>query len=381
MTTWIWQSPRWPALHYERAAVLLALSGARQALGRLLGKSETLDRLGQLPAEQHLWAEDALATAAIEGESLDPAAVRSSIARRLGLQAPAVGASRSTEGLLDVMEDAAASATQPLDHDRLCRWQAALFPTGQSGLRRIVTGRYRSSVDPMQIVSGPTGREVVHFEAVPGHAVQAEMDRFVDWFNAEHEAPSHDGLVFAAIAHVWFETVHPFEDGNGRIGRALVDRAVARDVRRPWRMHGLATRLLKERDDYYDALNRAQRGTVDVTSWVIWFLGAFARACTDSLAIVDEAIERSRYWVRYKHVKVSDRQRKALTKMLDAGRAGFEGGMNLRKYIAITQAARATAQRELSHLVKNEMLVVEGEGRATRYHLPPLRWSTGDDAP
>lgn len=374
MTSWLWQAPDWPLLRYDAATALSALSRARQAQGRLLGKAEALGELGQLPTEQRVWTDDAIATSAIEGEVLDPDAVHSSVARRLGLAAPAVGASRSTEGLLDVMQDAAQRWNEPLTRERLCTWQAALFPTGQSGLRRIVTGAYRSGPEPMQIVSGPTGREVVHFEAAPGAAVAAEMRALLGWFNEPPPGQAHDGLIRAALAHLWFETIHPFEDGNGRVGRALVDLALAQDSRRAWRLHGLASRLLLEREAYYDALNRAQRGGTDATAWVVWFLGAFERSCGDSLTVAEEAVERGQFWARFRHVALTERQRKALNRMLDAGRGGFEGGMTLRKYMGVTQAARATAQRELAHLVEHRMLAREGQGKATRYELPMEHW-------
>jgi Fic family protein len=371
---WLWQAANWPALRYDAAVVLSALSQARLAQGRLRGKGEALGEPGQLPAEQQVWTEEALATSAIEGEKLDAAAVRSSIARRLGLAAPTVGASRSTEGLLDVMQDAAQRWNEPLTQERLCSWQAALFPTGQSGLHKIATGAFRSGPDPMQIVSGPFGREVVHFEAVPGAAVGAEMRGLLQWFNERPPSENHDGLVRAALAHLWFETVHPFEDGNGRVGRALVDLALAQDSKSAWRIHGLSIRLSKEREAYYNALNIAQRGDVDVTGWVVWFLGAFERACDDGLTVVEECLERGQFWVRLHNVTLSERQRKALNTMLQAGRGGFEGGMNLRKYMGITQAARATAQRELSHLVEHGVLVALGQGRATHYELPMENW-------
>jgi Fic family protein len=372
--SWLWQASDWPNLRYDPAAVMPALSRARLAQGRLRGKTEALGEPGQLPVEQVVWAGEALATSAIEGEQLDAAAVRSSIARRLGLTTPTVGASRSTEGLLDVMQDAAQRWSEPLTHERLCAWQAALFPTGQSGLHKIITGAFRSAPQPMQIVSGPVGREVVHFEAVPGAAVGAEMRGLLQWFNDKPPSERHDGLVRAALAHLWFETVHPFEDGNGRVGRALVDLALSQDSQSAWRLHGLAIRLSKERESYYNALNTAQRGDADVTGWIVWFLGAFERACDDSLLVVEECLERGQFWASFHAVALSERQRKALNKMLQAGRGGFEGGMNLRKYMGITQASRATAQRELSHLVEHGMLVALGRGKATHYELPMKNW-------
>lgn len=381
--TWLWQVPDWPALTFDLTRIAAPLAAARLAQGRLLGKTEALDELGQLPTEQRVWTEEALATAAIEGDVLDASALRSSIARRLGLAGPAMGAPRAVEGLLDMMQDASHRWDEPLTPERLCAWQAALFPTGRSGLHPIVTGQWRSGPEPMRIVSGPLDREVVHYEAPPAAAVPAEMQALLAWFNTPTRGGRHDGLVRAALAHLWFETVHPFEDGNGRVGRALLDLALAQDVRAAWRMHGASVRLNKDRQAYYDMLNQAQRGDVDVTAWVVWFLETFARACVDSTVVVEEAVERGQYWARFRHVSLDERQRKALSRMLDAGRRGFEGGMTLRKYLSLTGTSRATAQRDLAHLVDQGLLVSMGAGRATRYELPMphWRWNAGDASP
>jgi Fic family protein len=361
-------------LTYDGAAVASDLALARLAQGKLLGKSAALGQFDLLPAEQVVWTEEAMATAAIEGEVLDADAVRSSIARRLGLNAATAPVARNVEGLLDVMDDAARRWEGPLECERLCRWQAALFPAGQSGLRVIGVGRYRDSPEPMQIVSGPTGRETVHFEAVPSADVAAEMRVFLEWFNRTRNPPSHDGLVRAALAHLWFETIHPFEDGNGRVGRALIDLALAQDVRMAWRLHGMSRQLQREQGAYYDALNQAQRGAVDVTSWVLWFLQAFARACAHSLSLVDEAIERGRFWSEHRDVVLSEHQRKALNKMLEVGPRRFVGGMTARKLVGLTGVSGATATRELADLVAKGMLVQLGGGRSTRYELPMPGW-------
>lgn len=373
-TTWLWQAPAWPRLRYDTAALAGELGRARLAQGRLLGKSEALEEIDQKPAEEQLWTEQTLATAAIEGERLDPAAVRSSVSRRLGLARHGQAVPRHIEGLLDVMQEAAGAWNQPLNRARLCAWQAALFPTGYAGLQRIVVGEYRSSDEPMRIVSGPLGREVVHYEAVPGVAVAAEMTSFLAWFNGSRHSGQHDGLARAALAHLWFETIHPFEDGNGRVGRAIVDLALAQDVRSAWRMHGLSTRLGLERSAYYDALNAAQRGDIDVTAWVAWFLSVFERACGDSLRVVDESIERGQYWARFRHVPLSEHQRKAINALLDAGRGRFEGGMTPRKFRSLTLTSIATSTRELVDLVDKGMLVRQGAGRAVRYELPMTEW-------
>lgn len=378
---WLWQAPNWPELRYDAASLSRVVAAARQAQGHLRGKTEALDSLGQLPAESQVWTEEALATAAIEGEALDPVAVRSSIARRLGLAGPRVAVPRAVEGLLDLMQDAAHNWNAALTKERLCRWQAALFPTGRSGLTRIAVGAYRRG--EMQIVSGPLGHETVHYEAVPGAAVNAEMRALIHWFNTTGKSGEHDGVVRAGLAHLWLETVHPFEDGNGRVGRALIDLALAQDARAHWRMHGLAQRLMKDREAYYEALNQAQRGGVDVTGWLRWFLRTFESACKDSLVIVDEAVERGQYWAKFHAADLSGNQRKAVAKLLDAGKGGFEGGMTPRKFASLTHTSAATATRELSDLVSKGMLVRMGAGRSTRYELPmpDWQWKPAQDAP
>ncbi|MGL6221990.1 MAG: Fic family protein, partial [Steroidobacteraceae bacterium] len=220
---WIWQSPAWPQLSFDAARLAQPLALARQEAGVLFGKAAAVGIDDRAALEREVCSKEAVATAAIEGEVIDLAVVRSSVARRLGLAGTGPGAPRNVEGLLDVMENAADAWQQPLTRPRLCAWQAAMFP-GESSIRNLVVGEYRSSADPMQIVSGPHGRETVHYEAVAGAAVRAEMHAFLEWFNGPHAL---DGLLRAGLAHVWFESIHPFEDGNGRVGRAVVDLALA----------------------------------------------------------------------------------------------------------------------------------------------------------
>jgi len=244
--------------------------------GRLFGRAEMISADELVRVERDIWSEEAVSTAAIEGEALDLASVRSSVARRLGIN-PDFGEAvpRNVEGLLDVMESAAADWDSVLGNERLCRWQAALFPQGGSPLRAIATGRYRSHDDPMEIVSGPIGRQRVHYVAPPSAAVRAEMHNFLEWFNRT-KGTILDGVLRAGLAHLWFESIHPFEDGNGRVGRAIIDMALAQDARRPTRLHGVSTELRRRQKDYYEALNQAQRGAGDVTSWLVWFTRAFA---------------------------------------------------------------------------------------------------------
>ena len=371
-TSWIWQSPAWPNLTYDASRLASPLKRARIEYGRLLGKAETLGAEAAIKVERDVWSDEAMATALIEGERLNLPAVRSSVARRLGLAAAEVPASRDVEGLLDVMQSAAAEWDTDLNAERLCRWQAALFPAGGSALRRIETGRYRTSQEPMQIVSGPSGRETVHYVAPPSAAVRAEVHSFLEWFNRTRA--TLDGIVRAGLAHVWFESIHPFADGNGRVGRAIADMALAQDARAAMRLHGLSSELRRRQTDYYEVLNQAQRGTGDVTAWLVWFAETFAAACDASAKLMEESLVRARYWSEHRDVVLNQRQIKVLNKMLDAGPGGFAGGLTQRKYIAMTGISSATAFRDIEELHHKGMLARGGAGRATHYSLAIPGW-------
>ena len=375
MRHWIWRSAAWPELEFDERRLLGPLADARSELGRLLGKADAIGALELVSVERDLWSGEALATAAIEGEQLNLAGVRSSVARRLGLPVESVvGTPRAVEGLLDVMQDATLAWNADLTTDRLCRWQAALFPAGGEALRSVVIGRWRPGPDPLQIVSGPVGREVVHYEAPPADRLDDEMRRFVDWFNRSRDEPL-DGLLRAGLAHVWFESIHPFEDGNGRIGRALVDLALAQDVRRPTRLHGVAAELERRRDAYYEALNGAQRGDGDVTAWLAWFLEVVAAAATRSGLVIDVALTRTQFWADPRTAGVTERQRKVLNRMLDAGPGGFTGGLTARKYAAMTGVSTVTAWRDIEALVQRGLLVSgTAGGRSTYYDLALPGW-------
>jgi len=372
---WIWNSPAWPKLTCRVEPLAQALKHARSESGRLFGKAEAIGATELASVEGEVWSSEAVATAAIEGEVLNLASVRSSVARRLGIKADFMApVPRDVEGLLDVMESAASDWDSDLTGQRLCRWQAALFPAGGTALRRIATGRYRAHSDPMQIVSGPMGKETVDYVAPPSAAVNAEMHAFLDWFNRSRTT-SEDGLLRAGVAHVWFESIHPFEDGNGRVGRAVVDLALAQDARRATRLHGVSTELRRRQTEYYDALNKAQRGTGDVTEWLEWFLRVYADACHSTAALIEECLARARFWSDHKAVALNERQRKVINKMLETGPGLFEGGLTLRKYMTMTDASRATAFRDIADLVEHAVLVAEGTGRATRYNLTLPGWA------
>ena len=326
--------------------------------------------------------EEVIATAAIEGEKLDPAAVRSSVMRRLGLASTGPH-DRNIDGLVDVINDATSGFEEPLDDDRLHRWQSALFPGGTSGIRRIAVGRYRDHAEPMQIVSGPPDKEIIHYEAPPSRQVAGEMTRFLAWFAkttpVPGRAPEIDGLARAAIAHLWFESIHPFEDGNGRIGRAIVDMAIAQDHRAPVRLYSLSRQLLESRNGYYDALNAAQRGTGDATDWVVWFARQYSRACERSSNVIDRAIEKARFWANHAGIELNERQRKVLQRLLDDGDGGFLGGLNAEKYTKIASTSKPSATRDLADLVRAGLLWTTGQGKAIRYYVNVPGWNHGVD--
>ena len=369
---YVWQEAGWPALGYDSARVGTEVALARRAQGVVEGKLASLGFEQKIGLAAEAWTQEAVATAAIEGERLDLDAVRSSVARRLGVNGPQrTNTPRHVDGLLDAMDDAVRNASAPLTHERLKGWQAALFPTGYSGMTQIQVGDYRAHTEPMQIVSGSIGHEKVHYQAPPSAAVEAEMGRFLRWFNGE---PASDSLVKAALAHLWFETIHPFEDGNGRVGRVIVDLVLAKDAGEPSRLLRISQQLLAERSAYYDELERAQHGSLDVTSWVVWFLRQVRVACDKASRVIDESMAKARFWQSHQDKQLSTRQRKVVNVLLDAGPGGFEGGMSPKKYEAFTGASRTTSSRDLVELEEFKMLQHVGAGRGTRYYINIDGW-------
>jgi Fic family protein len=365
---WIWQNPRWPEFAWDSGALSAPLAAARRAQGEVAGMAKLLDASADLQAQLEVLTREGVATSAIEGESFDPNSLRSSLARRLGL--PTAGlppATRSAEGLVDVLLDATREFNAPLQLKQLNSWQAALFPTGRSGLLEIRVGELRGE-EPMQIVSGPIGRERVHFEAPPRDRLEREMKTFLQWFN--NPPKGLDGLLRAGLAHAWFEVVHPYEDGNGRVGRALLDRALAQDENRSTRLYSMSARFESERDAYYDALGAFSTGTMDATPWLQWFLVQVEAAAKSSEHTVNRVISKAKFWARHVPVTLNERQKKALNVLLDAGPDGFVGGMTNKKYASLAKTSPATAQRDLAELVEKGCLVQTGGGRSVRYELP-----------
>lgn len=366
---YVWEHPGWPQLSFDEARIAPEVALARRAQGVVEGKLAVLGFQERQDLAAEAWAQEAVATAAIEGEKLDLLAVRSSVAQRLGgaaFKGPA--APRHVDGLLSIMDDAVVQAAEPLTHDRLKAWQVALFPTGFSGMRPVKTAAYRT--EAMQIVSGPAGRETVHYEAPEADTVPAEMQRFLDWFNASRQ----DSLVKAALSHLWFETIHPFDDGNGRVGRNIVDLCLARDAGETSRLVRISQRLLEQREAYYNELGQAQHGGLDVTSWMAWFIAQVRAAWEAASHVVDGSLAKARFWSAHAAVDLNARQKKAVNALLDAGPGGFEGGMNTRKYVSLTGTSRPTASRELIALNALGVLKQVGGGRSTRYYVNLPGW-------
>lgn len=353
-------------------ALAIPLAQARQQQGIVIGKAQAvgLKNGNLLQVINDIWVREVVATAAIEGQKLDIDMVRSSVMRKLGL-ADAGAASRDVDGLVDVMHDASRNHAVPLDVDRLCRWQSALFPGGTSGIRRIEVGKFRTFPEPMQIISGRIGKETVHYRAPDSAQVPREMALLLDWFNRPARI---DGIVRAAIAHLWFETIHPFEDGNGRIGRAIIDMAIAQDADQETRLYSMARQMQENRAAYYDELNNAQKGDLDITQWITWFVTQFSAACEQSGRHIDQALEKARFWSAHAATQFNARQRKTLQKLLDAGDGGFLGGLTAEKHGKITGASKASATRDLTDLLQKGALVSRGVGKATKYYVNVPGW-------
>jgi len=380
---YIWQQPHWPELTANKHAVSSSLVRAHQSHGELIGKMKAIG-LHFNAATQDALVNTVIATSAIEGESLNPESVRSSVMKKLGLsdelESPV---NRHLDGLVEITQDAFNGQDTVLDEDRLLRWHSALFPGGVSGIRRIAVGRYRDHVDAMQIVSGSFGKEVVHFTAPPSHQVKAEMDLFLKWFARSVPATSAenpqaiDGIMRAAIAHLWFETIHPFEDGNGRIGRAIMDLALAQALGPSSSLYSLSSQLSKHRRAYYEMLNQAQRGGLDVSDWVIWFCEKFSAAGLSASLSIDNSIKVANFWRQHHHHKINQRQKKVLRKLLSVGDGGFLGGLSAEKYVGMTSVSKATATRDLSQLFDQGLIFSVGQSKATRYYVNVAGWSHG----
>jgi Fic family protein len=365
MATYIYDLPAWPGFTWDDASVAPRLAAVSRRQGRLIGRMENLGFELKSEAILTTLTEDVLTSSEIEGERLDKDQVRSSIARRLGMDVGALPkADRNVEGVVEMMLDATQKFAEPLTQDRLFAWHAALFPTGRSGMRKIIVGAFRDDGDgPMQVVSGPIGRERVHYEAPKADRLEQEVSAFLDWF--EDTTPA-DLVLKSALAHLWFVTIHPFDDGNGRIARAIADMMLARSEGSSQRFYSMSAQIRNERDAYYDILEATQKGELDITRWLAWFLDCLERALEGAEDMLGDVLAKARFWERIKSAAINERQRAVLNRLLD----GFDGKLNTSKWAKLTKVSTDTALRDITDLVDKGILRKDvGGGRSTSYSL------------
>jgi Fic family protein len=360
--------PDWPKFSWDHDRLAAPLAAARHLQGRLIGQMEALGFKVQEEAVLRTLTDDVLKSSEIEGEKLDADQVRSSVARRLGMDIAGLKpADRHVDGVVEMMLDATQRYDQPLTQERLFGWHAALFPTGRSGMHRITVGAWRDDgAAAMQVVSGPVGRERVHFEAPEAERLDEEMRQFLEWFNSD---VTPEPVLKAALAHLWFVTIHPFDDGNGRIARAVADMALARSEGSSQRFYSMSAQIREERGEYYRILEQTQRGTLDVTPWMEWFLGCLTHAIEGAQTALSGVIAKGRYWERLRDVRLNERQRLVINRLLE----GFDGKLTTSKWAALTKSSNDTALRDIQQLVERGVLVRnQAGGRSTSYSLAAL---------
>lgn len=365
MAVYIHQLPAWPKFTWDQHSLAGQLAAVRHRQGRLIGRMQALGFALREEAVLQTLTEDVLKSSEIEGEMLDKIEVRSSIARRLGMQAAALpSADRHVEGVVEMMLDATQKFKDPLTKGRLFGWHAPLFPTGRSGMKKIIVGAWRDDRSgPMQLVSGIEGRERVHYEAPVAAKLEAEIKSFVDWFNGKDDT---DPVLKAALAHLWFVTIHPFDDGNGRIARAIADMSLARSEGSSQRFYSMSAQIRLERNTYYDILEATQKGDLDITPWMEWFLGCLDRAFDGAEKVLAVVFRKAEFWKRHLTAPFNERQRDIVNRLLD----GFDGNLTSSKWAIIEKCSADTALRDITDLLQRGLLRKnEGGGRSTSYSL------------
>jgi len=358
----------WPNFRWNSAKLTDLLAAVRHRQGRLIGRMGALGFKLRTEAVLHTLTEDVLKSSEIEGEALDKEQVRSSIARRLGIDIGAlIPADRNVEGVVEMMIDAVRKYDEPMTVERLCAWHAALFPTGRSGMKKITVGAFRTDQSgPMQVVSGPLGREIVHYQTPVAQHLKTEMNAFLAWFNNNDAG---DLVLKAATAHLWFVTIHPFDDGNGRIARAIADLMLARSEQSLQRFYSMSAQIRKERNAYYSILRATQTHDLDITDWLEWFLVCLDRAFDGAETILAVVLKKARFWKLHADKQFNNRQRFIINKLLDS----FEGKLTSSKWAKLTKCSQDTALRDIGDLVKRNILVKEpGAGRSTSYALADI---------
>lgn len=369
---WIWQQPDWPQFRWQAERLAPLLRDCAQAQGRLLGMAGAVG--GEFSAQSELDAllQNIVTSSAIEGEQLNVGSVRSSLARRLGLEADGDGrVSPRSEGLAELMLDATQHFQQPLTLERLLHWHRLLFAEQDHELlsRRIRVGSLRGS-EPMQVVSGRLDRPTVHFEAPPRHSLEQQLSAYLDWFEASRSDAGLDPLLRAGIAHFWFVTLHPFDDGNGRLTRAITDLALAQGEQQAIRFYAMSASILDDRRGYYRILESSQKAALDITAWLEWFLHTLLRSLQQALTRIDRVLAKARFWQRHRGQPLSTEQVKVLNRLLEGGERGFEDGISAAQYQAVAKVSKATATRHLADLLdKGCLCKLPGGGRSTRYRI------------
>ncbi|MDE6299524.1 MAG: Fic family protein [Muribaculaceae bacterium] len=361
---YIWQRKDWPAFRWDADALLEPMSRLSQMHGLLNGKMAMLGFNEKSRSLLTAMTDELIGSSEIEGVTLNPASVRSSIARRLGIDGDGMLVEdHYVEGLVDVMIDAVRNCREVLTDERLFGWHAALFPSGRSGMHRITVADWRKGEEPMQVVSGALGHEKVHYEAPPSEDVPMEMERLISWCNNVGMSP----YIQAAVAHLWFVTIHPFDDGNGRISRTLADMLLSRLDLDSARYYSMSAEINRNKKDYYDILERTQKGGLDITEWMLWFFDCLQRAITRASGIIGRTLEKTAYWNRFRDVEVNERQRKIINRLWD----GFEGKLTSSKWAKMCKCSQDTALRDITDLITKGMLRKSEEGgRSANYLLP-----------
>jgi len=365
MKVYIYQQNQWPTFKWNSDEFIGLLSEARHLQGKLFGKMESLGFDLRNEAFLDTLTLDVLKSSEIEGEFLNPDQVRSSVARKLGMEiAGSVESDRDVDGVVEMMLDATQNCFKPLTKERLFDWHAALFPTGRSGMSKITVADWRKdTTGPMQVVSGAMGKEKVHFQAPDSSRVDNEMNLFLGWFNNNIE---NDLVLKAAIAHLWFVTIHPFDDGNGRIARALTDMLLAQSDKSTQRFYSMSAQIRLERKQYYEILEKIQKGNLDITEWIKWFLNCLINSLKSTDIVLNRVLYKAEFWRKHSNTIINERQKKLLNKILD----GFEGKLTSSKWAKIAKCSKDTAIRDINDLISKDILKKEeGGGRSTSYEL------------
>lgn len=361
---YIWQRENWPDFRWDSEALLEPMSHLSHLHGLLNGRMSMLGFNEKSQALLSAMTDELISSSEIEGVLLNPKSVRSSLARRLGIEDDGLLAEdHYVEGLVDVMLDAVHNYRAPLTAERLFGWHAALFPLGRSGMHSITVADWRKGEEPMQVVSGAFGHEKVHYEAPASADVPAEMARLIDWCNSSDQSP----FIMAAVAHLWFVAIHPFDDGNGRISRTIADMLLARLDLGSGRYYSMSAEINRNKKVYYEILERTQKGDLDITEWILWFFDCLEKAITRTSAVVERTLEKSAYWDKFREVEINERQRKVINRLWD----GFDGKLTTSKWAKICSCSQDTALRDINDLISKDMLRDSGEGgRSTNYLLP-----------